>query len=590
MNVLVKNLKIKNFRSCIETNVYINPYTALVGYNNAGKSNIILALKFLLEPSSTKNFPIETNIYDKYNPIEVECELHNINDEYLSLIDEIHVNKVKPFIKDGILKVKKISFLDAKNKQKFQVQLFDGITWEKNPAGIENSIIELFPSIIHISAMSDSVEDSTKAKTTTSIGKLLALISEEIMMKYQSTFESSLSILRDLIEFDGSARIPALSDIDTGINTILNQIFPDVSVKLHFPTPNISDILKNGTLKIFENEITSRELNNFGHGTQRSIQMALIRYLAQVKKGSTTKRKTTVICIDEPELYLHPSTIHLIRESLLTLSKSGYQILFSTHSPSLLSATNAMDAIQIYKNSDGTQARETITHLLNKYEYTHASQLQDIFKLNNSSQIFFSEKILLVEGKTETRIISLIYEKIKNKKFHFSKIAIVPVDSRTSLVKMSEVLNSLGFPSKILTDLDYIGYCETGGLVNSSNEHLFESFRLSVERIHQEKKIDLDPNHYKCLRSLGSISAKKYKEIRKHTETHTHIEAIHNELKGSNIFLWKEGDIEEIFGFTEKKAKNWQKFIKELVLGEKELEDIVTNYSSLSEMINWLDT
>ena len=49
MNVLVKNLKIKNFRSCIETDVYVNPYTALVGYNNAGKSNIILAMKFIFK-------------------------------------------------------------------------------------------------------------------------------------------------------------------------------------------------------------------------------------------------------------------------------------------------------------------------------------------------------------------------------------------------------------------------------------------------------------------------------------------------------------------------------------------------------------
>ena len=58
VTLMLLNLKIKNFRSCIETNVYVNPYTALVGYNNAGKSNIILAIKFLLEPSSTKNFPI----------------------------------------------------------------------------------------------------------------------------------------------------------------------------------------------------------------------------------------------------------------------------------------------------------------------------------------------------------------------------------------------------------------------------------------------------------------------------------------------------------------------------------------------------
>ena len=65
---------------------------------------------------------------------------------------------------------------------------------------------------------------------------------------------------------------------------------------------------------------------------------------------STEIRDNSLICIDEPELYLHPSTIHLIKESLISLSKSGYQILFSTHSPALLSAENAMDAIQIYKN------------------------------------------------------------------------------------------------------------------------------------------------------------------------------------------------------------------------------------------------
>jgi len=589
VNVLVKNLKIKNFRSCIETDVYVNPYTALVGYNNAGKSNIILAMKFLLEPSSIKNFPIETNCYDKSQPFEVECELHNIDDDYLSLIDEVHVSKVKPFIKDGILKVKKISFLDTKDKQKIQVKLFDGVTWEKNPAGIENSIIELFPSIIHISAMSDSVEDSTKAKTTTSIGKLLALISEEIMTEYHSNFERSLSSLRDLIEHDGSSRIPALSEIDTGINGILNQIFPDISVKLHFPTPNVSDILKDGTLKIFENEITSHELNSFGHGTQRSIQMSLIRYLAQVKKGSTTKRKTTVICIDEPELYLHPSTIHLIKESLITLSKNGYQILFSTHSPSLLSAENAMDAIQIYKNTNGTQARETISNLLSRYEHTHASQLHDIFKLNNSSQIFFSEKILLVEGKTETRIISLTYEKMKSKNFHFSKIAIVPVDSKNSLIKMAQVLKSLGFSSKILTDLDYIGCCKKDGLVDDNNQHLFENFRLAVEKIHLDRKINVTANQYKCLKSLGSLSAEKYKDIRENIETHPSIDEIHKNLKEKNIFLWKEGDIEEIFGFTEKKETQWQQFIKKLVLEEKELEDIVKHYNSLSQMIDWLD-
>ena len=250
---------------------------------------------------------------------------------------------------------------------------------------------------------------------------------------------------------------------------------------------------------------------------------------------------------------------------------------------------HAMDAIQIYKNVDGTQARETITNLLSKYERTHAAQLQDIFKLNNSSQIFFSEKILLVEGKTETRIISLTYEKMKNKNFHFSKIAIVPVDSKTSLIKMAQVLTSLGFSSKILTDLDYIGYCKKAELVDDGNQKLFDDFRLTVEKIHVEGKIDVEPNHYKCLKSLNSLSAEKYKDIQLNVEIHPYIDAIHENLKGKDIFLWKEGDIEEIFGFKEKKEKQWQQFRKELILEGKEIRDIVKHYNSLSEMIEWLD-
>lgn len=51
----------------------------------------------------------------------------------------------------------------------------------------------------------------------------------------------------------------------------------------------------------------------------------------------------------------------------------------------------------------------------------------------------------------------------------------------------------------------------------------------------------------------------------------------------------ERGDIEEIFGFTEKKETQWQQFRKKLVLEEKELEDIVKHYNSLSQMIDWLD-
>ncbi|MCV5648186.1 ATP-binding protein, partial [Escherichia coli] len=87
-------------------------------------------------------------------------------------------------------------------------------------------------------------------------------------------------------------------------------------------------------------------MSRFGHGTQRSIQMALIQYLADIKKRSDdTKKSNTLIFIDEPELYLHPSAINSVRESLVALSDLGFQVIISTHSASMLSAKHACNAI-----------------------------------------------------------------------------------------------------------------------------------------------------------------------------------------------------------------------------------------------------
>ena len=127
-------------------------------------------------------------------------------------------------------------------------------------------------------------------------------------------------------------------------------------------------------------------------------------------------------------------------------------------------------------------------------------------------------------------------------------------------------------------------------MVTNENQHLFEGFRSTIERMHIEDKIDINADHYKCLKSLGSISADKFKSIRINLEIQPYIDAIHNNLKDRDIFLWKEGDIEEIFGFTEKKERQWQQFRKDIVLDEKELEDIVKHYDSLSKMIDWMDT
>lgn len=589
MSVIIKELEILNFRSCKDTQVCLKNFTALIGYNNAGKSNILLAIKFLLEGLSVKSFNYYANANNCEEPIEVTALLTNIKDDLLNLLEEDHANKLRPFIQNEELKIKRRTFLDRNEKQKIVATLFDGKEWKSIPSGIEQSIIKIFPKFIHIEAMTDAHEDSTKNKSGTAISKLLELISLEIQENYQQDFITSLESVSNLLSHDGSNRIPALSKVDTGINEIINDFFPNISVKLHFPTPTIEDIFKSGTLKIFEDTHTERDFNNFGHGTQRSIQMALIRYLADLQqKNPSSRRSNTIICIDEPELYLHPTTIELVRDALMTLSNSGYQILFSTHSASLLSSEHAINALQIHKSPElGTQARKPISEIIESLNAKYPSHFYEVFKLNNASQIFFSDEVLLVEGKTELRVLPNIYTKIHKRPFHLKKLSLVSADSKTSLLPIQKVLGALGIPSRILTDLDFIGNCKDWDLIDDSNAHYFEEFRSLVERNKDLPDLNICQDHVKDCSSLRQIGAKKFKALAQLPEAKPILKNIHNSLKVKGIYIWCTGDIEAVYGFNSKREQEWRRFNTALINNES-IEELVSDYEHLRDAIEWI--
>lgn len=591
MSVIIKELEIENFRSCKSTNVSLNNFTALVGYNNAGKSNIVLAIKFLIEGISAKTFNYYTNANNTEEPITVTALLTNLKEELLELLEQEHANKLRPFINNEELKIQRTSFIDHNGKQKILVKLFDGNEWKVNPTGIEQSIIKIFPKFIHIEAMSDAQEDSTKNKSGTAISKLLELISIEIQENHQEQFISSLAAVSSLLSHDGQQRISALSDVDTGINQILNNFFPDISVKLHFPTPTIDDIFKSGTLKIFEDQNTERDFSNFGHGTQRSIQMALIRYLADLQHNNPSlRRSNTIICIDEPELYLHPTTIELVRDALMTLSNSGYQIVFSTHSASLLSAEHAINALQIFKTLEfGTQARKPISQIINSLQQRYLSQFQEVFKLNNASQIFFCDEVLLVEGKTELRVLPNIYSKILARPFHLRKIALVAVNGKDSLIPMKRVISSLGIPVKIIADLDFVGSCAKWELINPENNQCFENFRQLVANNRENNNLNIQPQQTESCLSLGQIKADKYKVLATLPNANLIIQDIHSSLKNMDIYIWRSGDIETIYGFNSKSEEEWQRFNTALLSNENQLENLVNDFDHLKDAIEWIN-
>lgn len=46
------HISISNFRSCKNVALPLGDFTPVVGYNNAGKSNILTAIEWLIDPSA----------------------------------------------------------------------------------------------------------------------------------------------------------------------------------------------------------------------------------------------------------------------------------------------------------------------------------------------------------------------------------------------------------------------------------------------------------------------------------------------------------------------------------------------------------
>lgn len=589
MTVRLNKVSITNFRSCKYTEAFLRPYTALVGYNNAGKSNIILAIKWLLDGSLLS----DADMYDPQNPVRVEGVIEGITDDTLTLLSEENQQKIAPFIIDKTLRFARKQDREVVDGDKLKVkktlEVFDGTTWKKNPGGIDGAISNLFPEPIHIPAMSDAVEDATKNKAGTTIAKILAAIVSEIKKEYEVKFSENISEIGKYLAHDGSTRLDGLNKIDSGVSQKVNQFFPDVSVKLHFPTPTLDEIFKSGTLKVFEERAGSsimQDISRFGHGTQRSIQMALIQYLADIKKRSDdTKKSNTLIFIDEPELYLHPSAINSVRESLVALSDLGFQVIISTHSASMLSAKHACNAIQVFKSSEGTIARKTISEKIQELYEVSSPQLHSAFTLSNSSFFLFSEEVLLVEGKTETNVLCALYKKIRNNELNPTKTSIVAVDGKGSLLKMANVINSIGIRTRILADCDFLSIL----LTTTHNEVLSsecDELLSSLTNLSDPQSLQLT-NPIISIDSLKSSSSKDFIKICNHHEVKASIKKIHDKLKSDGIYIWKSGDIEQVYGFG-KKQSEWDNLLDCLSDDEKEVRAIIKNYDEMEDFILWI--
>ena len=183
---------------------------------------------------------------------------------------------------------------------------------------------------------------------------MISNLQKEIVKTKGKEINTALSAIGKKLNLDGEERLKEFSDFDASINGKIGDFFPGLQFKLQIPPPDISDLFKQGSIKVKESgnqQVT--DFSNMGHGAQRAIQMTLIRHLAEITKDATKEGKTNLLLIDEPELFLHPQAIEQIRGSLKVLASKGYQVVFSTHSPFMIDQVDIPITNIVSKNDKG---------------------------------------------------------------------------------------------------------------------------------------------------------------------------------------------------------------------------------------------
>jgi putative ATP-dependent endonuclease of OLD family len=198
--------------------------------------------------------------------------------------------------------------------------------------------------------------------------------------------------------------------------------------------------------------------------------MALIKLLADLTTAAGNPGGTVVLLIDEPELYLHPQAIELLRESLLQLSNQNFQIIFSTHSPLLIGRAQALQTLMIYKDSaNKTVARQKLSSAATAFA-AHQHHAEAVFSIQTATHLLFSDRVLLVEGKTELMLVPQIYQTSRGRSYVHDKGCIVSGSSSSTLLPMMQILRSVGFSPKALADLDFaFRVAPNSGLINQTS-------------------------------------------------------------------------------------------------------------------------
>lgn len=426
------NFSVTNYRSITKAHkINLQNITVLVGRNNEGKSNILMALNVAMETmmQHANHANVHERLYDWQRdfPVQLQQRKNNLDSVFRLNFRLNHDENTEFFRTTGIRSNEDIPIelkYGRDNRAKITVPKKGSSSFNDKSEKVTAFICERI-AINYIQAVrtEDMAMDVIHKLISTELSKLYDneeyKSAEQTIYNLQEAVYNDIAnrILAPLQEF-----LPQLTNVEIrsrGRRLVWRGFRNDVDVILNDGTP--TSILYKGD------------------GIKSLVSLAIL-------KESKNEIGASIIAIEEPESHLHPEAIHSLVNVIKGISEN-HQVIITTHNPLFVQRNNISNNI-IVDHGTAKPAK-------------NIKEIRELFGVLPEDNLINASHVLVVEGEDDkialNKILSSLSPTIKDALIK-NKLVIQPLAGATNLNYELSRLRSYVCRYFVFLDADEAGY------------------------------------------------------------------------------------------------------------------------------------